>query len=159
MVPIAHATAASAATASLEGAASPNFGAPQFQFMNPGKDTLVFVQAGEPISLYCTDETDGESLNACQQVIEALLGYDLEGNVIPKLATGCESNEDGTEWTCTLREGVTFHDGSEFDSGDVITSFGAGIDAANPLHVGNSGAFEYYSYLWDSLINPPPAEG
>ena len=159
VVPISHGTAASAASASLEGAASPNFGAPQFQFMNPGKDTLVYVQAGEPISLYCTDETDGESLAACQQVVEPLLGYDLEGNIIPKLATECTGNEDGTEWTCTLREGVTFHDGSDFDSGDVITSFGAGIDAANPLHVGNSGAFEYYSYLWDSLINPPPAEG
>ena len=42
MVPIAHATAASAAVATLEGAASPNFGAPQFQLMNPGKDTLVY---------------------------------------------------------------------------------------------------------------------
>jgi ABC-type transport system substrate-binding protein len=159
MVPIAHATAADASLTALEGAASPNFGAPQFEKMNPGKDTLVFVQSGEPISLYCADETDGESLAACQQVVEPLLGYDLEGNVIPKLAEECVANEDGSEWTCTLREGVTFHDGSDFDSGDVIASFGAGIDAANPLHVGNSGAFEYYSYLWDSLINPPPAEG
>jgi ABC-type transport system substrate-binding protein len=111
--------------------------------------------------MYCSDETDGESLAACQQVVEPLLGYDLEGNVIPKLATECVSNEDGSEWTCTLREGVTFHDGSEFDSTDVVTSFAAGIDGASPLHVGNSGAFEYYGYLWDSLINPPPppAEG
>ncbi len=52
--------------------------------MNPGKDTLVFVQNGEPISLFCADETDGESLAACQQVVEPLLGYDLEGNINPQ---------------------------------------------------------------------------
>ena len=24
---------------------------------------------------------------------------------------------------------------------------------SNPLHVGNTGAFEYYGYLWNSLMN------
>lgn len=155
MVPIAWGAAADAALASLEGAHTPNFGAPQFEMMDPGKDTLVFMQNAEPISLYCADETDGESLSACQQVMEPLLGYDLEGGVVPRLATGCESNEDATVWTCTLREGVTFHDGSELEATDVVASWAAGIDAGNPLHVGNSGAFEYYTYLWDQVI---PAE-
>jgi peptide/nickel transport system substrate-binding protein len=155
MVPIAWGAAADAALAALEGAHTPNFGAPQFELMNPGKDTLVFMQNAEPISLYCADETDGESLSACQQVVEPLLGYDLEGGVVPKLATGCESNEDATVWTCTLREGVTFHDGSEFEATDVVASFAAGIDAANPLHVGNTGGFDYYANLWGSLINAP----
>jgi peptide/nickel transport system substrate-binding protein len=152
MVPIVWGAAADAALAALEGAHTPNFGAPQFERMNPGKDTLVFMQNAEPISLYCADETDGESLSACQQVVEPLLGYDLEGGVIPRLATGCESNEDATVWTCTLREGVTFHDGSEFEATDVVASFAAGIDAANPLHVGNTGGFDYYANLWGGLI-------
>ncbi|MDP8959157.1 MAG: ABC transporter substrate-binding protein [Actinomycetota bacterium] len=155
MVPMVWGAAADAALASLEGAHTPNFGAPQFERMDPGEDTLVFMQNAEPISLYCADETDGESLSACQQVVEPLLGYDLEGNVIPKLATECTANEDSTVWTCTLREGVTFHDGSEFDAQDVIASWAAGIDAGNPLHVGNTGAFEYYTYLWDQLMNAP----
>ncbi len=38
---------------------------------------------------------------------------------------------------------------------DVIASWGAGIDASNPNHVGNTGAWEYYSYLWDGLMNAP----
>ena len=71
------------------------------------------MQNNEPISLYCADETDGESLRPCQQVLETLLQYELDsGDTEPALATACEGNEDATVWTCTLREGVKFHDGS-----------------------------------------------
>ncbi len=154
MVPIAHGAAAGASVAGLEGADPwPVFGAPQFELMNPGKDTLVFMQNAEPISLYCADETDGESLSACQQVVEPLFQYDLEGNVVPALATACEPNEDSTVWTCTLRDGVKFHDGSDFDANDVVVSLGAAMDASSPLHVGNTGAFEYPTYLWNGLMN------
>lgn len=156
MVPIAHGAAADAALASLGNATVPPFGAPQFDTMDPGSDTLVFVQNAEPISLFCHDETDGESLSACEQILEGLYGYDLDGQVVPVLAESCDPNDDGTVWTCTLRQGVKFHDGSDFDANDVVTSWAVGIDAANPLHVGNTGGFEYYAYLWGGLIN---AEG
>lgn len=157
MVPIAHGASASAALATVGNAHFRPFGAPLMEMVDPGKDTFVWMQNAEPISLYCTDETDGESLAACQQVVEALLGYAIDsGEVVPALATGCTANEDSTVWTCTLRQGVTFHDGSAFDANDVIASWSAGLDAGSPLHTGNTGAFEYYTYLWDQLI---PAEG
>ncbi len=154
MVPIAHGASAHAALASTEGAYVPPFGATEFAQLSTGKGTLVFVQNAEPISLYCTDETDGESLRPCQQVVETLLFYMKDsGDTQPGLATQCTANEDSTVWTCTLRQGVLFHDGSKFDANDVVASWAAGIDASNPYHVGNTGAFEYYSYLWDSLMN------
>jgi ABC-type transport system substrate-binding protein len=154
MVPIAHGASASAALGTVENAHFRPFGAPLFHFTNPGKDTFVFMQNAEPISLYCADETDGESLAPCQQVVEPLLGYAIDsGNIEPRLATGCTANDDSTVWTCTLREGVTFHDGSHLDANDVVASWAAGIDAGNEFHVGNTGAFEYYAYLWDSLMN------
>jgi peptide/nickel transport system substrate-binding protein len=153
MMPIAHGAAADAAVASLQNALVPPFGAPQFATMDPGSDTLVFIQNAEPISMFCHDETDGESLSACEQVLEGLYGYDLDGEVVPVLAESCDPNEDGTVWTCTIRQGVKFHDGSDLDANDVVTSFAVGIDAANPLHVGNTGGFEYYAYLWGGLIN------
>ncbi len=154
MVPIAHGASASAALATLEGAHFRPFGAPRFEVDNPGKSTLVFMQNAEPISLYCADETDGESLAVCQQITETLLQYGLDsGETEPALATDCSANEDSTVWTCTLREGVTFHDGSAFDADDVVASWAAGIDASNPAHVGNTGSFDYYAYLWDGFMN------
>jgi ABC-type transport system substrate-binding protein len=155
MVPIVWGAAADAALASVGAASVAPFGAPQFATMDPGDDDFVFVQNAEPISLYCPDESDGESLSACEQVVESLYGYDLDGTVIPKLAESCDPNEDGTIWTCALRQGVTFHDGSDFDSGDVIASWGAMMDASNPLHTGNTGLFTYPEYLWGGLMNPP----
>lgn len=156
MVPIAHGASADAALASLEGAYVPPFGAPNFALMNPGGDTLVFMQNAEPISLYCADETDGESLSACQQVMETLYRYKTDsGEVEPLLATECVPNADATEFTCTLREGIKFHDGTTLDANDVVVSWTAGLDASSPYHTGNTGAFEYYAYLWDQLINVP----
>ena len=153
MLPVVHSTAAYAAKASLEGVNNPPFGSPIMRLIDPGKDTLVFMQNAEPISLFCADETDGESLAACQQVLEGLYRYNTEGQAVPALAKECTANEDLTQWTCALQEGVMFHDGSMFDAYDVVASFGAGIDASNPYHVGNTGAWSYYSYLWDGLMN------
>lgn len=154
MVPLANGASASAALATVENAHFRPFGAPLFAKVDPGKDTFVYMQNAEPISLFCQDETDGESLAPCQQVVETLFGYAIDsGEVVPELATECVPNDDTSVWTCTLREGVTFHDGSSMDANDVVASWAAGIDAADPNHIGNTGAFEYYSYLFDGLMN------
>jgi ABC-type transport system substrate-binding protein len=159
MVPVAHGGSATAFRADVEGAHASPLGNEYFAAVTPGdRDTFVWMQNAEPISLYCPDETDGESLRACEQVVEGLMAYEVGGvEVIPALATGCEPNEDLTVWVCALREGVTFHDGSAFDSNDVVATWSAFLDAANPLHVGNTGSFEYPATLW-GLLNAPPAE-
>ncbi|MDX1615886.1 MAG: ABC transporter substrate-binding protein, partial [Candidatus Promineifilaceae bacterium] len=156
MVPIVHGAAANAARAELGGAYTPPFGATEFYKLNPGDDDLVFMQNNEPISLFCADETDGESLRPCQQATESLLEYATDsGDTVPALATECTGNEDATVWTCNLREGVMFHNGDVMDANDVVFSWAVGIDASNEYHVGNTGGFDYFSYLWDGLMNTP----
>ena len=47
---------------------------------------------------------------------DPLFDFDEEGNLIPVLAEGIESNEDASVWTMTMREGVLNHDGTPFDA-------------------------------------------
>ncbi len=159
MVPIVHSATAFAYGANVDGAYAPPWGQVLFNLMDNGEDTFVFMQGNEPISLYCADESDGESLRACNQVVEALYGYAPNGDPVPQLATECVPNAELSQWTCSLRQGVSFHDGSSLDANDVVASFTAGLDASSPLHVGNTGAWTYYDYLWDGLINAPADEG
>jgi ABC-type transport system substrate-binding protein len=155
MVPIAHGGSATAFKAEVAGAHSSPLSNEYMAVMDPaGRDTLVWMQNAEPISLYCNDETDGESLRACEQVLESLLSYEVGATAVnPGLATSCDPNEDLTVWTCNLRQGVKFHDGSSLDANDVVMSWVVAWDASNPLHVGNTGAFEYFTYLWWNLLN------
>lgn len=156
MVPIAHGAPADAALADVQNANPAVLGPPDLWDFVPGdRDTLVYLKAAEPISLYCMDETDGESLDACKMVTEGLFKYNYAGDSVPTLATDCVANEDATVFTCTLREGVKFHDGSLLDANDVVRSWDAGMNAASEYHIGNTGAFEYPSYLFDALMNLP----
>jgi peptide/nickel transport system substrate-binding protein len=160
MVPISHGGSAVAYKSGVEGGHASPLGNEYFAVMSAaGKDTFVWMQNAEPISLYCADETDGESLRACEQVTEALLGYEVGGVAVkPSLATACNANADLTVWTCNLRKGVKFHDGSSLDANDVVMSLLVQWDYAHPLHKGNTGAFSYFTGLWGSHLNAPPEE-
>ena len=131
-----------------------------FFAIGPGSDDqLVWMQSAEPIGMYCADETDGESLRACKQILEQLYAFEVGGTATePRLAKECAPNEDLSVWTCTLQEGVTFHDGATLDANDVVTSYAVQWDAANPLHVGRDGTFSYFPALWGGFLNPPPVE-
>ena len=121
------------------------------------RDTLRWMQNAEPLSLFCPDETDGETLRACEQIFESLYAYELGGTeAVPSLAEVCEPNEDASTWTCTLKDGVKFHDGADLDANDVVVSYASQWDAEHPLHVGRTSAFEYFPGLWGGYLNPPP---
>jgi peptide/nickel transport system substrate-binding protein len=46
----------------------------------------------------------------------------------PSLATGCEPNDDSTEWTCTIRDDVTWSDGEPLTSEDIAFTYQFVID-------------------------------
>src|SRR5215211_7123775 len=62
------------------------------------------------------------------QIYEGLTVADTEWGVHPVLAEKWEPNEDASEWTFTLRQGVTFHDGTPFTSKDAAYSIGRLLD-------------------------------
>lgn len=55
-------------------------------------------------------------------VYDVLLTVDPEGEIAPRLAESITS-DDQTVWTLTLREGVTFSDGTPFDAAAVVRNF------------------------------------
>ncbi|MBU2610639.1 MAG: peptide ABC transporter substrate-binding protein, partial [Chloroflexi bacterium] len=156
MVVIAHGGSAAAYRADVTNPQASPLGNEFFAVSDPGgRDVFIFMQNAEPISMFCADETDGESLRACEQVQEALYGFEINGTAVkPLLAESCEPNDDLTVYVCTLRQGVKFHDGSGFDANDVVMTFTMGLDASSPLHKGNTNLWEYYDYLW-GLMNKP----
>lgn len=160
MIPVAHGGSATAYKATVDGAHSSPLGNETFKVMSqPGKDTFVWIQNAEPLSLYCADETDGESLRACEQIYEPLLSYKVGGvEVEPALAETYEANADLTEWTVKLRPNVKFSDGTPLTARDVVKTYAVQWDAKHPLHTGNTGNFDYWTYLFTKFLNAPPAE-
>jgi peptide/nickel transport system substrate-binding protein len=56
-------------------------------------------------------------------VFEGLTRIDQNGGVQPSLATSWTISDDGMTYTFTLKEGVTFHDGTGFDADDVVFTY------------------------------------
>lgn len=85
--------------------------------------TLVLGLRSELINVDGTK--NGHSLlnGLLHHIVEPLVTKDLEGNIQPKLATDWEVSEDGRVWTFSLREDVTFHDGTPFNAEAVKKSF------------------------------------
>jgi ABC-type transport system substrate-binding protein len=157
MIPIAHSGSGVAYKATVQNPiVSPTqneaFAATYIQ----GQDTFVWMQNGEPLSMFCGDETDGDTARACLQVMESLYRYKSGGTTVePALATSCDPNTDLTEWTCQLRKNVTFSNGDPLDANDVTQSFIMQWDDSSPLHVGRTGAFDYFSSLFGGFLNVP----
>ena len=87
--------------------------------------TLVFAGARLAASLDPSQTSDGESFRILQQIYEPLIDLvpgtvdELEG----VLAESWEGEPEDTEYVFTLRQGVTFHDGTPFNAEAVVTNF------------------------------------
>ncbi len=71
-----------------------------------------------------------QTIDALELIYDSLTELDADLNVQPGLASEWEFNDDGTELTFHLREGVTFHDGDPMTSADVVASLERILDEA-----------------------------
>ncbi len=86
--------------------------------------TLVFGTSADPVVLDGALVSDGESLRAIDQMFEGLVTLEPgTTEVVPGLAEDWEISDDGLTYTFNLRDGVTFHDGTEFNADAVCFNF------------------------------------
>lgn len=157
MVPLAHVGTATAYRSDVRGAHASSTATERFAAVIPGDRTqFVYMQASRPGGLYCADESDPSTLRVCAQLVESLYRHDVpEPGLSPALAEACVPDDDLVTWTCSLRAGVTFHDGSRLDANDVVLSYAVQWDAANPLHLGRDGTFQGFVDRFGGFLHPP----
>ncbi|WP_046528485.1 MULTISPECIES: ABC transporter substrate-binding protein [Cellulomonas] len=89
-----------------------------------GRDTFIFAASSDPASLDPALANDGESFRVARQIFEGLVGVEPgTADPAPLLAESWEVSDDGLEYTFRLKEGVTFHDGTDFDADAVCFNF------------------------------------
>ena len=157
MIPIGRAMQPTAYGADVDGAIASPVGLERFAAMTPGdRRQLVWLTTAEPPGLYCADETDPIAGLVCSQTMDGLYAFSPGAAApVPALATSCDPNAALTVWTCHLRHGVQFDDGSTLDAGDVATSFAVQWDAENPFHRGRTGDFATFAAWFGGFLHPP----
>jgi len=96
---------------------------------------LVVAQIAEPKSLDPHAVTAVNDFRILMNIYDGLVRYKsgtLE--VEPALATEWTISEDGKTYTFTLRDGVTFHDGSPLTAEAVKFNFDRMLDESHPFH-------------------------
>ena len=103
---------------------------------------LIYGLEADSNSGFCLSEGQLaiSGMMVVRAVYDTLTVPNAEGGYSPYLAESVEPNDDFTAWTITLREGITFHDGSDLTA-EVVKN---NIDAYRGVYPGRSsllGAF------------------
>jgi peptide/nickel transport system substrate-binding protein len=120
--------------------------------------TLVFGTASDPVVLDGALVSDGESLRPIDQIFETLVSLkpgttELE----PGLAESWEISDDGLQYTFTLREGVTFHDGEPFNAEAVCVNFNRWYNFTGSFQ--NPSASYYWQTVFGGFAETDPDSG
>jgi peptide/nickel transport system substrate-binding protein len=120
---------------------------------------LVFGRGGDSTSLDPATTTEGEAFKVTKNIFENLVDFGEQDTEIREgLATKWDVSDDGLTYTFTLREGVKFHDGTDFNAEAVVFNF-------NRWKEGNSGKtgddipFPYYQSQFGDNIEEVKATG
>jgi peptide/nickel transport system substrate-binding protein len=112
-----------------------------------GGGELVFATSADPVVLDGALVSDGESLRALDQMFEGLVTLKQGGTeVVPGLAESWEANDAGTAWTFHLRDGVKFHDGTDFNADAVCFNFNRWYNFKGPFQQQSA------TYYWQTVF-------
>ncbi|MCE5190565.1 MAG: ABC transporter substrate-binding protein [Actinomycetia bacterium] len=102
---------AALAGCSASSGTKPTASAPTF------KDTFTYAQGADPRGLDPALVDDGESSKIIVNIYEGLLKYAPDSTKVePALAESWTISDDGLSYTFKLKQGVKFHDGTDFNA-------------------------------------------
>ncbi|PFG19255.1 ABC transporter substrate-binding protein [Serinibacter salmoneus] len=90
--------------------------------------TVIAAIAGEPDQLDPNNTSAYFSFQVLENVFDNLVEPDENLEMQPALAESWELSDDQLTWTFHLREGVTWHDGTDFTAGDVAYTYNRIMD-------------------------------
>ncbi|MGE5703032.1 MAG: ABC transporter substrate-binding protein [Clostridia bacterium] len=112
-----------------------------------GPKQLIIGRGGDSVGLDPIQTDDGESSKVTMNVLETLVKYEpTNTNVQPGLAESWEVSPDGLTYTFKLRQGVKFHDGTDFNAEAVVWNFERWADKSHPFH--NKDGYVYYNDMF-----------
>lgn len=111
---------------------------------------VTIAMEAEPISMDPQNVTDGNSISVQSTMFEGLMTFNDKMEPVPQLATEYAFNADATEITFTLREGVTFHDGSPFNAEVVKANLDFVLDDKNGMARRN-----FFSFIKEVVVKDP----
>ncbi len=83
--------------------------------------TVTMAMAAQPDTLDPQVTSATAAFQVSKSLYDTLVEVDRSGNIVPSLASEYSVSDDGTAYTFTLVE-TAFHDGTAFDSADVVAS-------------------------------------
>lgn len=95
-------------------------------------DALVVGTIGEPSNLIPLLASDSASHDVAGNVFNGLVKYDKNLELVGDLAESWQVSPDGLTITFRLRNGVKWHDGTEFTSRDALYTYRVTIDPKTP---------------------------
>ncbi|MCK5030894.1 MAG: hypothetical protein KAR64_05465, partial [Thermoplasmatales archaeon] len=111
---------------------------------------LIFACSGDADRLDPADVTDGESIQRMDNIFEGLVEYKSgTTDIQPSLAESWNTSDDGLEITFYLRDGVKFHDGTDFNADAVVFSFARQYNTSHEYH--DYGEWAYWGYMFSDI--------
>ena len=114
--------------------------------------TLTLGIAIEPETLDPGDAVYVQEQFILMNIFDSLLSISPDGELHPALAVAWEPNADYSEFTFTLREDVTFHDGTPFTAEAVKASFDH-INSEAILESGGKSLLQDHSYVETVVVD------
>lgn len=124
--------------------------APQSSSQGKRGGTFVLGLVAEPTSLDPAQLTDINSMRILSSIYDTLVRFDPAGfDLKPALATKWTVSSDGLTYTFTLRQGIKFHDGTDFNADAVKFNFDRMLDPKNAY--ADTGPFPFAGFYYGSI--------